>query len=112
MDRCFIIAEAGVNHNGSIELAKKLVDAAAEAGISAIVQPGGSMRDEEVIQAANEHGLLPRTISFKGTMQTLRAFHPFIAIQGNTGQQKLAVSEKPGQQAQKSFFRPWRCQNK
>lgn len=34
-------------------------------------------------QAANEHGLLPRTISFKGTMQTLRAFHPFIAIQGN-----------------------------
>ena len=34
-------------------------------------------------QAANEHGLLPRTISFKGTMQTLRAFHPFLAIQGN-----------------------------
>lgn len=28
-----IIAEAGVNHNGSIELAKKLIDAAAEAGV-------------------------------------------------------------------------------
>src|SRR5690606_37623864 len=28
-----IIAEAGVNHNGSLELAKKLVDAAAEAGV-------------------------------------------------------------------------------
>ena len=27
-----IIAEAGVNHNGSIELAKKLIDVAAEAG--------------------------------------------------------------------------------
>ncbi len=33
------------------------IDAAAETGISAIIQPGGSMRDEEVIQAANEHGL-------------------------------------------------------
>lgn len=33
------------------------IDAAAETGIAAIIQPGGSMRDEEVIQAANEHGL-------------------------------------------------------
>ena len=33
------------------------VDAAAEAGASAIVQPGGSIRDEEVIAAADEHGI-------------------------------------------------------
>ena len=33
------------------------IDTAAETGIAAIIQPGGSMRDEEVIQAANEHGL-------------------------------------------------------
>jgi phosphoribosylaminoimidazolecarboxamide formyltransferase/IMP cyclohydrolase len=33
------------------------IDAAAETGISAIIQPGGSMRDDEVIQAANENGL-------------------------------------------------------
>ena len=33
------------------------IDAAAEHGISAIIQPGGSMRDDEVIQAANEHKL-------------------------------------------------------
>ena len=33
------------------------IDAAAETGIGAIIQPGGSKRDEEVIQAANEHGL-------------------------------------------------------
>ena len=32
MGRTLIIAEAGVNHNGSIEIAKQLVDAAAEAG--------------------------------------------------------------------------------
>ena len=33
------------------------IDAAHEAGIKAVIQPGGSMRDEEVIQAANEHGM-------------------------------------------------------
>ena len=33
------------------------VDEAAKFGITAIIQPGGSMRDEETIQAANEHGL-------------------------------------------------------
>ncbi|HVY63206.1 MAG TPA: bifunctional phosphoribosylaminoimidazolecarboxamide formyltransferase/IMP cyclohydrolase [Gammaproteobacteria bacterium] len=33
------------------------IDAAAERGIRAVVQPGGSMRDEEVVQAANEHGM-------------------------------------------------------
>ncbi len=33
---CFIIAEAGVNHNGKIDLAKKLVDAAVKAGADAV----------------------------------------------------------------------------
>jgi phosphoribosylaminoimidazolecarboxamide formyltransferase/IMP cyclohydrolase len=33
------------------------IDAASTVGISAIIQPGGSMRDDEVIQAANEHGM-------------------------------------------------------
>jgi phosphoribosylaminoimidazolecarboxamide formyltransferase/IMP cyclohydrolase len=33
------------------------IDAAAEAGISAVIQPGGSVRDDEVIQAANEAGM-------------------------------------------------------
>ncbi len=33
MERTIIIAEAGVNHNGSIELAKQLIDVAAEAGV-------------------------------------------------------------------------------
>jgi phosphoribosylaminoimidazolecarboxamide formyltransferase/IMP cyclohydrolase len=33
------------------------IDAAAEAGIRAVIQPGGSMRDSEVIAAADEHGL-------------------------------------------------------
>ena len=33
------------------------VDAAAAAGVTAIIQPGGSVRDDEVIAAADEHGL-------------------------------------------------------
>jgi phosphoribosylaminoimidazolecarboxamide formyltransferase/IMP cyclohydrolase len=33
------------------------IDTAAGAGIAAVIQPGGSMRDEEVIAAADEHGM-------------------------------------------------------
>jgi phosphoribosylaminoimidazolecarboxamide formyltransferase/IMP cyclohydrolase len=33
------------------------VEALAEAGITAVIQPGGSKRDEEVIEAANRHGM-------------------------------------------------------
>jgi len=33
------------------------IDAAAEAGITAVIQPGGSVRDEEVIAAADEAGM-------------------------------------------------------
>jgi len=39
------------------------IDAAHEAGITTIIQPGGSMRDDEVIAAANEHGM---TMMFTG----------------------------------------------
>ena len=33
------------------------IDNAAKVGIAAVIQPGGSMRDEETIAAANEHGM-------------------------------------------------------
>ena len=33
------------------------VDEAAKAGVTAVIQPGGSIRDQEVIDAANEHGM-------------------------------------------------------
>ena len=34
------------------------IDTAAASGISAVIQPGGSIRDEEVIEAANEHNMV------------------------------------------------------
>ena len=40
------------------------LDAAAESGCSAVIQPGGSKRDEEVIAAADEHGI---AMVFTGT---------------------------------------------
>ena len=56
-------AEEGLRVQGSVMASDAFfpfrdgIDAAAEAGIGAIVQPGGSMRDEEVIAAADEHGM-------------------------------------------------------
>ncbi len=55
--------DAGLDVPGSVMASdaffpfRDSIDAAAEAGIRAIVQPGGSMRDKEVIDAANEHGI-------------------------------------------------------
>lgn len=40
------------------------IDKAKEAGVTAIVEPGGSLRDKEVIEAANEHNI---TLLFTGT---------------------------------------------
>ena len=56
-------ADEGLDITGSVMASDAFfpfrdgIDAAAATGISAIIQPGGSMRDNEVIQAANEHGL-------------------------------------------------------
>jgi sialic acid synthase SpsE len=33
---CYIIAEAGINHNGDLAIARQLVDAAVDAGVDAI----------------------------------------------------------------------------
>jgi len=56
-------ADAGLQIKGAVMASDAFfpfrdgIDAAAEAGISAVIQPGGSLRDEEVIAAANEHNM-------------------------------------------------------
>ena len=52
---CFIIAEAGVNHNGDNELAKKLIDTAREAGADAVKFQ--TFRAEEIATADAEKAI-------------------------------------------------------
>jgi phosphoribosylaminoimidazolecarboxamide formyltransferase/IMP cyclohydrolase len=55
--------QAGLEVTGSVMASDAFfpfrdgIDNAAQAGIAAVIQPGGSMRDEEVIAAADEHGM-------------------------------------------------------
>ncbi|MGH8576241.1 MAG: bifunctional phosphoribosylaminoimidazolecarboxamide formyltransferase/IMP cyclohydrolase [Gammaproteobacteria bacterium] len=56
-------AEAGLGTAGSVMASDAFfpfrdgIDAAAGVGVAAVIQPGGSMRDREVIAAADEHGM-------------------------------------------------------
>mgnify|MGYP001828689587 FL=1 len=55
--------DAGLPINGAVMASDAFfpfrdgIDTAAEAGIRAVIEPGGSMRDDEVIAAADEHGI-------------------------------------------------------
>ena len=57
------VKKAGEKAHGSVAASDAFfpfadgVEALAEAGISAVIQPGGSVRDDEVIKAANRHGI-------------------------------------------------------
>lgn len=50
-------AAAGVVASDAFFPFRDGVDAAAEAGIKAVIQPGGSKKDDEVVSAADEHGM-------------------------------------------------------
>jgi phosphoribosylaminoimidazolecarboxamide formyltransferase/IMP cyclohydrolase len=56
-------AEAGLEVAGCVMASDAFfpfrdgIDAAAAAGVRAVIQPGGSMRDAEVVAAADEHGI-------------------------------------------------------
>lgn len=56
-------ADAGLDVKGSVLASDAFfpfrdgLDAAADVGVTAVIQPGGSMRDDEVIAAADEHGI-------------------------------------------------------
>jgi phosphoribosylaminoimidazolecarboxamide formyltransferase/IMP cyclohydrolase len=55
--------KAGIKAKGSVLASDAMfpfpdsVEQAAEAGVTAIIQPGGSLRDDESIKAANKHGM-------------------------------------------------------
>ena len=55
--------ELGLDIQGSVLASEAFfpfrdsVDEASKVGVSAIIQPGGSIRDDEVIEASNEHNI-------------------------------------------------------
>ncbi len=64
VDSCFLASKkAGENGIGSVMSSDAFfpfrdgIDTSAEAGVISIAHPGGSIRDQEVIDAANEHGI-------------------------------------------------------
>jgi hypothetical protein len=59
-----------------------VIDLADETNLTAAVQAVRDWIKANVVQAASQHDIDPRTLSFKGAMQTLAAFQPVIALQG------------------------------
>ena len=56
-DAARLMREKKIRHVPVVELGRDGLDAAAAAGVRAVIQPGGSVRDDEVIAAADEHGI-------------------------------------------------------
>jgi len=67
-ERCFIIAEIGINHNGSVQLAKKLIDNAIESGCDAVKF---QKRTVDVVYAPQELAM-PRSNPFGETNGDLK----------------------------------------
>jgi N,N'-diacetyllegionaminate synthase len=84
---CFIIAEAGVNHNGKVSIAKKLVDAAIDAGADAIK-----------FQTFNTEKLVSKTLS-KSQFNMLKklelADESFLELRDYTKEQKIVLFSTP-----------------
>lgn len=59
---CFILAEAGVNHNGSLDLAKRLVDIAIEAGADAVKFQKRTVRDILIAEALERPYTVPTAL--------------------------------------------------
>ncbi len=68
---CWKAEEAGLSTKGAVLASDAFfpfddnVHRAADAGIAALVQPGGSIRDEEVIAAADKHGIVMVTTGIR-----------------------------------------------
>ena len=74
-DGCYIIAEAGLNHNGSVEIAKKLIDVAMDAGADAVKfqkRTVSKLATNEILDATDD-----RFPEFGNTYREVREFIEF-----------------------------------
>ena len=70
---CYVIAEAGLNHNGSMDLAKSLIDVAAMAGADAV-----KFQKRTVSKLANEETLNAEDTRFPSFGKTYREIREFL----------------------------------
>jgi N-acetylneuraminate synthase/N,N'-diacetyllegionaminate synthase len=68
-EHCFIIAEAGVNHNGNVELAKKLIDTAKDAGADAVKFQ--TFKAENVVTKNSEKAEYQKETTGKGSQYNM-----------------------------------------
>jgi N-acetylneuraminate synthase len=90
--KTFIIAEAGVNHNGSMKLAHELVDAAISAGAdaikfqsfiaSAIVTADASMAEYQIVNTGSSESQLKMLQSLELSQQQQRELHDYCQNRG------------------------------
>jgi len=100
MNNVFIIAEAGVNHNGNIKIAKNMVDAAVDAGVDAIKFQSFKAEDLVINQAPKANYQLHNTLENETQYQMLKK----LELSHDEQQQLYAYCQNKGIQFLSSPF--------
>ena len=92
---CFIIAEAGVNHNGSLELAKRLVDIASDAGADAVKFQKRTVNDILIAEALNRPYTVPTALGPSGA-RTGGSRSPWLIPARSSGRERRKGGRRAG----------------
>ncbi len=106
--KVFIIAEAGVNHNGSIELAKELIDIAAKAGVDAVkfqTWKTELLVGEDAVQAQyqTENTLIEES-QFKMLKRLELSYDEFSILKAYCDEKKVLFLSTPDEETSANFL--------
>jgi len=105
---CLVIAEAGVNHNGQVELAKRLIDAAAAAGADAVkfqTFDAGKLADRTAPKAAYQLRTTDRGESQLDMLRRLELPHAaYGPLQARAARRRLFFFSSPFDEASADFL--------